>query len=59
MSSIRYQLFQKLDGVGEVGGGVGCDWLVTVIGTPNGDPLLIGFLGLQRAEDRSIKFKNT
>ena len=45
----------------EVGNNVKWDGLIavivfiTVIGTPHGDPLLDGFVGLKREEDRLIK----
>ena len=55
-----------MDVVGEVGRNVAWDGfvavivLVDVIGTPRGDPLLAGFVGLQRTETRSIKiYKST
>ena len=52
--------FQELDNAGEVGCNVSWEvfvaviWFVIVIGTPHGDPMLDGFVGLQWAEARLI-----
>ena len=50
-----------MDGISEVGRNGGWDRFISaiaffaVIGTPHGDPLIDGFVGLERAEARLVK----
>ena len=57
MSGCRYQYCRELDRIRVVGhNGVG-NAFVTVIVTPQGDPLLSGFVKLKRTEARLINLK--